>query len=102
MNLCTIQGDGSPFYSIVINAVMETFIDESKIEEATDFFKSKNINIENNTSIQETIESIRINAAWFEKDKQAIKEYLTKSGNITESTPAVKLVHTEATMSTRT
>lgn len=55
--------------------ITENFASEERAKEIESFFKEKNSSgIER--AIQQSVESVRLNSAWLERDSEAIKAYL--------------------------
>lgn len=60
----------------LVKAITEDFVTEEQAQDVQNFFKDHPMSGTERT-IQQSLESIRLNAAWLARDKDSIKEYLT-------------------------
>lgn len=60
----------------IVKIITENFVTEERAIEVEQFFKENNCPAAER-SIQQSIETIRLNAAWLNRDLPTITEYLT-------------------------
>lgn len=61
----------------LIKYLIENFASEEKAQEVEDFFKNKQFPGSERT-VSQAIETIRLNAAWLNRDLDTLTEYLSK------------------------
>lgn len=59
----------------LVKFVTENFASEDSAKEVEDFFKASDITGTERT-VQQAVETIRLNAAWLQRDTDAIRNYL--------------------------
>lgn len=59
----------------IVETVTDSFVTEEVIEDIQDFFKNNSISGTERT-VRQSIEMIRFNVAWLNRDKKAIEEFL--------------------------
>ncbi|KYB28321.1 Puromycin-sensitive aminopeptidase-like Protein [Tribolium castaneum] len=62
----------------LVKFVAENFASEESAKEVEEFFKTHDISGTERT-VQQAVETIRLNAAWLKRDTNAIKNYLTSN-----------------------
>jgi len=67
--------EGAFLLSRLVKNTTDNFASEEMAKEIEDFFKDKNTSVVER-SIQQSVESIRLNAAWLNRDKEAIRVFL--------------------------
>ncbi|XP_076248890.1 puromycin-sensitive aminopeptidase isoform X2 [Calliopsis andreniformis] len=68
--------EGGFLMSRLVKVITEDFVTEEQAEDVENFFKDHPMPGTERT-VQQSLESIRLNAAWLARDKDSIKEYLT-------------------------
>ncbi|XP_017757127.1 PREDICTED: puromycin-sensitive aminopeptidase isoform X2 [Eufriesea mexicana] len=67
---------GGSLISRLVKCITENFVTEKEAQDVEQFFKKHPIPGTDRT-VQQSVESIRLNAAWLARDKDSIREYLT-------------------------
>jgi puromycin-sensitive aminopeptidase len=71
---------GGGLISRLVKYLTENFVTEDDAREVTDFFINNPFPGTERT-IQQAIESIRLNEAWLKRDERPLREFLTKVAN---------------------
>lgn len=79
MSLITyLSVKGGYLVTRLIRYITENFASEEMASEVENFFRDKQIPGTERT-VQQSLETIRLNAAWLQRDQDAIKKYLAEA-----------------------
>lgn len=72
------QNDGD-FLSFLTKLITQNFASEAMAKDIEAFFASNDVR-RHKSGLKQNLETIRLNASWLARDRQAILEYFAKAG----------------------